>query len=78
MRVTAMDLMEEEYTTFGSAKVMVYNISLREAFIVCDTIKETPGVFEAGFLPEYLNPASGEVAKEDEELTIEEIREHFR
>ena len=73
----AMNLMEEEYTTFGSAKVMVSNISLREAFTVRDTIKEVPGVFETGFLPDYLNPASGEVADEDEELTIEEIREHY-
>ncbi|ETP73639.1 putative RND superfamily exporter [Lachnospiraceae bacterium JC7] len=73
----AMNLMESEYTTFGSAKVMVSNISLREAFSVCDTIKGTPGVFETGFLPEYLNPASGEIAKEDEELTIDEIREHY-
>ena len=73
----AMNLMEDEYTTFGSAKVMVSNISLREAFTVRDTIKEVPGVFETGFLPDYLNPASGEVADEDEELTIEEIREHY-
>ena len=73
----AMNLMEKEYTTFGSAKVMVSNISLREAFTVCDTIRETPGVYEADFLPEYLNPASGEVAKEGEELTIDEIREHY-
>lgn len=73
----AMNLMESEYTTFGSAKVMVSNLSLREAFSVYDIIKGTPGVFETGFLPEYLNPASGEIAEEDEELSIDEIREHY-
>ena len=73
----AMNLMEEEYTTFGSAKVMVSNISLEEAFRVADRIQEAPGVSEVTFLPEYLRPGSEEVPEEDEELTIEEIRDHY-
>ena len=73
----AMNLMEEEYTTFGSAKVMVSNISLEEAFRVADRIQESPGVSEVTFLPEYLRPRSEEVPEEDEELTIEEIRDHY-
>jgi len=73
----AMNLMEEEYTTFGSAKVMVSNISLEEAFRVADRIQESPGVSEVTFLPEYLRPGSEEVPEEDEELTIEEIRDHY-
>ena len=72
-----MDLMEEEYTTFGSAKVMVSNISLEKAYRVYDTIQASPGVSEVTFLPDYLNPSSGEVPEEDEELTLEEIREHY-
>ena len=71
----AMNLMEEEYTTFGSAKVMVSNISLEEAFRVVDRIQESPGVSEVTFLPDYLKPGSGETPDEDEELTISEIRE---
>ena len=73
----AMNLMEEEYTTFGSAKVMVSNISLEEAFRVADRIQESPGVSEVTFLPEYLRPGSEEVPEEDEELTIEETRDHY-
>ena len=73
----AMNLMEEEYTTFGSAKVMVSNISLEEAFRVADRIQESPAVSEVTFLPEYLRPGSEEVPEEDEELTIEEIRDHY-
>ena len=72
-----LDLMDAEYTTFGSAKVMISNISLEEAFRVADRIQEAPGVQEASFLPEYLRPGSGEAPEEDEELTIEEIREHY-
>ena len=61
----AMNLMEEEYTTFGSAKVMVSNISLEEAFRVADRIQESPGVSEVTFLPEYLRPGSEEVPEEE-------------
>ena len=72
-----MDMMEEEYTTFGSAKVMISNISLSEAFEVYEKIKESPGVSETSFLPDYLKPGSTEVPDEDEELTLEEIRDHY-
>ena len=72
-----MDMMEKEYTTFGSAKVMISNISLSEAFEVYEKIKESPGVFETSFLPDYLKPGSTEVPDEDEELTLEEIRDHY-
>ncbi|MBQ7535079.1 MAG: MMPL family transporter [Stomatobaculum sp.] len=72
-----LDLMEKEYTTYGSAKVMVSNLSLREAFRVYDTIVTSPGVSEVTFLPDYLNPDSPGEPKEDEELTIQEIREHY-
>ncbi len=72
-----MDMMEKEYTTFGSAKVMISNISLSEAFEVYEKIKESPGVSETSFLPDYLKPGSTEVPDEDEELTLEEIRDHY-
>ncbi|MBO6150076.1 MAG: MMPL family transporter [Clostridium sp.] len=72
-----MDMMEEEYTTFGSAKVMVSNITLREAFGIYETISESPGVAEVEFLPDYLNPDSVEEPEEDELLTLDEIREHY-
>ncbi len=72
-----MDLMETEYTTFGSAKVMVSNVSLAEAFKIYGTIQSFPGVSETSFLPDYLNPDSTETPDEDEELDIGEIREHY-
>lgn len=72
-----MDMMEEEYTTFGSAKVMVSNITLREAFGIYETISASPGVAEVEFLPDYLNPDSVEEPEEDELLTLDEIREHY-
>ncbi len=72
-----MDMMEEEYTTFGSAKVMVSNITLREAFGIYETISASPGVAEVEFLPDYLNPDSVEDPEEDELLTLDEIREHY-
>ena len=72
-----MDLMEEEYTTFGSAKVMVSNLSLRDAFGVYDRIAAAPGVSEVDFLPDYLRPDSTEKPEDDEILTIEEIRKHY-
>lgn len=72
-----MDLMEQEYTTFGSAKVMVANLSLREAFRIYDRIEDSPGVAEVEFLPEHLDPDSAEEPDADEVLTIEEIRKHY-
>ncbi len=72
-----MDLMEQEYTTFGSAKVMVANLSLREAFRIYDQIEDSPGVAEVEFLPDYLHPDSTEEPDEDEVQTIEEIRKHY-
>ena len=72
-----LDLMDSEYTTFGSAKVMVSNITLDEAFRVYENIQDSPGVSEVTFLPDYLKPGSGETPDEDEELTISEIREHY-
>ena len=72
-----MDRMEQEYTTFGSAKVMVSNLSLREAFRIRSWIKDSPGVAEVAFLPDYLDPDSTEEPDEDDILNIAEIREHY-
>ncbi len=72
-----MDLMDKEYVTYGSAKVMVSNISLSDAYRIRDEIAAFPGVAETEFLPEYLRPGSEEAPKEGEELTIEEIRERW-
>ena len=46
-----LDLMESEYTTFGSAKVMISNISLDEAFRVYENIQDSPGDGAPSLIP---------------------------
>ena len=47
-----LDLMEEEFTTYGSAKVMVSNISFEEALEVQEIIEDVDGVNSVTFTEE--------------------------
>ena len=44
-----LDLMEEQFTTYGSVKVMVANISYDQAKVIQEHLEETEGVFSADF-----------------------------
>ncbi|MGM9660567.1 MAG: MMPL family transporter [Faecousia sp.] len=39
-----LDIMEDQFITFGTAQVMVENVSLTQAQTLCDTLKAVPGV----------------------------------
>ncbi len=47
-----LDLMEEQFTTFGTAKVMVANITWEEARMLKNRIAEMDGVQSVGFTEE--------------------------
>ena len=47
-----MKLMEEEFTTFGSAKIMISNITFEEALEVQETLEEVDGVSSVTFAEE--------------------------
>lgn len=55
-----LDLMEKEFTTFGSAEVMVANISLADAQALCDSLGELEGIQGIAFddSPEHYNSVS--------------------
>ncbi len=44
-----LDLMEEEFITYGTCNVMVANISYGQAEEICEKIKDQGGVFSVGF-----------------------------
>lgn len=45
----ALDLMDENFTTFGTASVMVENVTLGEAQVLCDRIEAMDGVQSVSF-----------------------------
>ncbi len=47
-----VDIMDKEFTTFGTAKVMVDNISYQEACRLADVLEEIKGVSEVSFYKE--------------------------
>ncbi|MCR5178089.1 MAG: MMPL family transporter [Lachnospiraceae bacterium] len=47
-----LDLMADEFVTFGSAKIMVANITWDEAEALEDQIRKAPGVSDVGFTTE--------------------------
>lgn len=47
-----VDIMDKEFTTFGTAKVMVDNISYQEACRLADKLEEIKGVSEVSFYEE--------------------------
>jgi predicted RND superfamily exporter protein len=47
-----VDLMDEEFTTFGTAKVMIDNVSYQEALQIVEDLKEIKGVSEVSFYEE--------------------------
>ena len=44
-----LDVMEEQFTTFGTARIMVENITLDRAQTLCDEIKEIKGIQSVGY-----------------------------
>lgn len=44
-----LDLMEEEFITYGTCNVMVANVSYEQAEDVCEKLEQTPGVFSVDF-----------------------------
>ncbi len=44
-----LDLMEEEFITYGTCNVMVANVSYRQAEEICDRLEQSPGVFSVDF-----------------------------
>ena len=44
-----LDVMEEQFTTFGTARIMVENITLDRAQELCDEIEEIKGVQSVGY-----------------------------
>ena len=44
-----LDVMEEQFITYGSAKIMVANVSYEEAESFCERLKELPGVQSVDF-----------------------------
>lgn len=44
-----LTIMEEEFLTYGTAKVMVSNITFHKAEVLCDRLKKIEGVFEIKF-----------------------------
>lgn len=46
---TGLSLMEEQFTTYGSAKVMVSNITWQEADVLADSLADIEGVKEVAF-----------------------------
>jgi len=47
-----VDIMDEEFVTFGTAKVMIDNISYQEACVLVEGLKEIKGVSEVSFYEE--------------------------
>ena len=47
-----VDIMDKEFTTFGTAKVMVDNISYQEACRLADVLEEIKGVSEVSLYKE--------------------------
>ncbi len=45
----AIDIMDEEFTTYGSATMMVRNVSLEDAYSLADEIRDIDGVKELPF-----------------------------
>ncbi len=44
-----LDLMEEEFITYGTCNVMVANVSYRQAEEICERLEQSPGVFSVDF-----------------------------
>lgn len=44
-----LDLMEEEFITYGTCSVMVANVSYRQAEEICGRLEQLPGVFSVEF-----------------------------
>ena len=44
-----LDLMEEEFITYGTCNVMVANVSYGQAQDICSRLEESPGVFSVDF-----------------------------
>lgn len=44
-----LDLMEEEFITYGTCNVMVANVSYRQAEEICERIEQSPGIFSVDF-----------------------------
>ena len=44
-----LDLMEEEFITYGTCSVMVANVSYEQAETICGRLEQTPGVFSVDF-----------------------------
>lgn len=61
-----LDIMNEEFTTFGSAKIMVTNIAYDKALEIAGKMEQVPGVSEVKFYD-----------AEDEDYEDKEIRDYY-
>jgi predicted RND superfamily exporter protein len=83
-----LTIMEEEFLTYGSAKVMVSNITFDGAEVLCDRLKEIEGVFEIEFEndTDHYKSASalfnitfqGEENDENTKKSLEEVIENLK
>lgn len=65
-----VDIMDAEFTTFGTARVMIDNISYQEALQVAEELREIKGVSEVAFYEEE--------DEEEQEITDgEELRDSY-
>ena len=55
-----LELMDDEFTTFGTARIVVENVSYEQAEKICADIERVPGVKEVAFddSPEHYNEAA--------------------
>ncbi len=55
-----LDLMEEEFITYGTCNVMVANVSYGQAEEICERLEQSPGVFSVDFddTPEHYTNGS--------------------
>ena len=72
-----LELMDDEFTTFGTARIVVENVSYEQAEKICADIERVPGVKEVAFddSPEHYNEAAALVSvtfdgENDDEVSV--------
>ena len=72
-----LELMDDEFTTFGTARIVVENVSYEQAEKICADIERVPGVKEVVFddSPEHYNEAAALFSvtfdgKNDDEVSV--------
>ena len=71
-----LDVMDEQFTTFGTAKVMVQNVTYDQAKAIADQLKDIKGVSAVDFYEEDEDDEYNDT--EEKEFTIsEDMRDIF-